>query len=509
MNFVTPAFSRKALSATLLLVSSIAALPAYAASCEDLAAVALPDGRITTAQSVAAGTFSPPNAQPTAAAAYADLPSFCRVTATLTPTSDSEIEIEVWLPLENWNRKLLGVGNGGWTGSIATSALADGLRRGYATVSTDTGHTGGSASFALEHPEKLRDFGHRATHLMTVRAKELIERFYDSAPQYSYFNGCSAGGRQGMQEAQRYPEDYDGIIAGSPGLNWSGRAMQTVWVAQAVHLTAENAIPAEKFRTLHAAALAACDANDGVEDGVIGDPQRCAFDPAVLQCQGEDNMSCLTSAQIATARHIYADVSDRDSGAVIVPGLSPGSELGWGTMAGERPFAPGIDLFKYVVFEDPDWAFTDFDFERDVALTREKSAELDALQTDLSEFFARGGKLLSYHGWSDPQISPGSTVQYYEQVIDTVGSVDELQKHYRLFMVPGMNHCGGGPGTADFDMLPVLEAWVERGEVPARIDAAHSENGTVTRTRPLCPYPQRAVYSGSGSTDDAANFSCQ
>ncbi|HWK52991.1 MAG TPA: tannase/feruloyl esterase family alpha/beta hydrolase [Hyphomicrobiales bacterium] len=429
--------------------------------------------------------------------------------ATLTPSGDSDIGIEVWLPLENWNCKLLSVGNGGWTGSIATGALAEGVARGYAAASTDTGHQGGSASFALGHPEKLVDFAHRATHEMTVQAKAIAARFYDNAPRHSYFNGCSAGGRQGMKAAQLYPQDYDGIVAGSPGLNWTGRALQTLWVAQGSQASPGSLIPAAKFPTLHAAALAACDGNDGVMDGVIDNPPQCTFDPMVLQCSAGDGGDCLTPAQVETARHIYAPVRNTATNAVIVPGLSPGSELGWSTMASERPFGPGVDLFRYLVFGDADWDFAAFDFAADVPATLQAAGHLDALDPDLSGFFSAGGKLLSYHGWSDPQISPGSTVQYYETVLATMGGSEAVQANHRLFMVPGMNHCGGGPGTATFDMLAALEAWVEKGEGPDSIVASHEENDSTIRTRPLCPYPQVAVFAGDGSTNVAESFSCQ
>jgi feruloyl esterase len=490
----------------ILLCTAITALPSlgFAASCEELANLAMPDTTINLAESIAAGAF-PDSGN---GASYADLPAFCRVEATIAPTADSAIKIEVWLPAADWNGKFQGVGNGGWSGSISTAALATALRRGYATASTDTGHEGGSASFASGHPEKLIDYGWRAVHEMTVKGKALTNAFYGSDPRYAYFVGCSAGGKQGMIEAQRFPADYDGVAAGSPGLNWSGRALLTVHVAQAVAQSPDSLIPREKFAVINKAAIAACDSLDAVRDGVIEDPTQCQFDPQVLQCTAGDAADCLTPAQVTTARAIYAQVKHARTGALLVPGFAPGSELGWATMAGGRPFPPGVDLFKYIVFNNPDWDFKTMNWDTDVDSTLEASRELDALNTDLRPYFEQDGKIISWHGWADPQISPGSTLAYYQDVLTTLSDV-EVQDNYRLFMVPGMNHCGGGIGTDQFDMLTALENWVENDQAPDSIAAAKVVDGQTVRTRPLCPVPQVAVYKGTGSTDEAANFACE
>ena len=496
---------RPALSAALFCSFGFCSFQTQAASCASLTSLQLPDTTITLAQSVAAGGYAsevPANQ----AAPYTELPAFCRVAATLAPTADSDIAIEVWLPASNWNGKFQGVGNGAWTGSIATSAMAEALARGYAVASTNTGHNGGSASFALGHPEKLIDFGYRAIHEMTVKGKAITSAFYDAAAlRQSYFVGCSAGGRQGMKAAQMYPDDYDGIVAGSPGLNWSGRALQTVWVGQS---TAEAPLPREKFAVLNAAALAACDGIDGLDDGIIDNPRQCTFDPAVLQCTTEETDTCLTSAQVSTARHIYSNVTNSRTGATQVAGMSPGSETGWSTMAGAQPFPPGVDLFRYVVFADPNWDYRSLNWDSDMTLTLQASKDLDAMNANMQPYFDQGGKILSYHGWSDPQISPGSTVDYYEEVLATMGP-DTVMDAYRLYMVPGMAHCGGGTGTSQFDMLTALEQWVEAGKAPDSIAASRVVNETVDRTRPLCPWPQTARYGGSGSTDALENFSCQ
>jgi len=502
---------RHTLSVVLFVALVVAALPAAAAPCETLSAMKLPDTTITTAQAVPAGGFQAGGAGGRGGGnQYASLPAFCRVAATIKPTSDSEIKIEVWMPMAGWNGKFQGVGNGAWNGAIQTAALATGLARGYAIASTDTGHEGGSASFALGHPEKLVDFGYRAVHEMTVKGKALTAAFYDNtAPRYSYFVGCSAGGKQAIKETQMFPADYDGVVAGSPGVNWSGRALQTIWVGQAV---AQAPIPQAKFAAINAAAVAACDAIDGVKDGVIENPRQCKFDPQVLLCKEGDSNTCLTAPQVETARKVYTNVSNSRTKQSLVAGLSPGSEIGWTTMAGAQPFGPGVDLFKYVVFNDPMWDFKTLNWDADLDKTLKASKDMDALDPNLKPFFDRGGKIISYHGWSDPQISPGSTVDYYQTVLDKNGGAGKVHENYRLFMVPGMNHCGGGTGTDQFDMLTALENWVEKKQAPATISASRNANantGLTARTRPLCPYPQVAAYKGSGSADEAANFTCK
>ena len=494
--------TRHTLLFVLLSVLVIAVVPAMAAPCESLSTLKLANTTITSAQSVPAG----PAGGGGRGGAAAPLPAYCRVQATIAPTSDSVIKVEVWMPTTGWNGKFQGVGNGAWSGSITTSALQTGIQRGYATASTDTGHEGGSASFALGHPEKLIDFGYRAVHEMTEKGKAITAAFYDRNPQYSYFVGCSAGGKQAIKETQMFPADYDGVVAGSPGVNWSGRALLSVWVGQS---QAENNLPREKWAVLNTAALGACDASDGVKDGVIENPLQCKFDPQVVQCKAGDAADCLTAAQVEAARKIYGPVVHSRTKQPIVAGFSPGSELNWATMGGAQPFGPGLDLFKYVVFSDPNWDFKTLNWDTHVDQTLKASAAMDALDPNLKPYFDRGGKIISYHGWADPQISPGSTSNYYDSVIKTMGGASKVQENFRLFMVPGMNHCGGGLGTDQFDMLTALENWVEKKQAPASIPASRVANGQTVRTRPLCPYPQAATYKGSGSTDDAANFTCK
>ena len=485
------------------------ALPAAAASCESLAGLKLPDTTITMAQSVAAGAFTVPAAGRGAAPRFDDLPAFCRVAATLKPSTDSDIKIEVWLPASGWNGKFEAVGNGGWNGNIDINALATGLRRGYATSSTDTGHEGGGGPW-MQRPEKLIDFGYRAVHEMAVKAKAIVAAYYGNGAQLSYFNGCSAGGRQALKEAQRFPEDFDGIIAGAPALNTTGRAAFSMYVAQAMHKDEASYIPASKYPLIHNAVLDACDAGDGVKDGVLENPKVCQFDPKLLECKSGDAATCLTAPQVESARKSYTAVVNPRSKQEIFPGLEPGSELGWATFGSPQPFGLGAQMFQYMVFKDANWDYKTLNFDTDMALTHKiENGTINAQDPNLKPFFAHGGKLIHYHGWSDPQITPMSSVNYYKSVLETMGDAGKVKDNYRLFMVPGMAHCGGGDGTSSFDMLSTLEQWVEKHKAPEQILASRNRNGAVDRTRPLCPYPQVATYKGSGSTDEAANFVCK
>jgi feruloyl esterase len=456
-----------------------------------LSQLSLPNVKITLAEEVEPGAY-------------------CRVAATLTPTSDSDIKMEVWLPATGWNGKFQAVGNGAFSGAIANAAMRTALARGYATGSTDTGHAGGSASFALGHPEKVIDFGWRAVHEMTATSKKIIAAYYDAPLKFAYWNGCSAGGRQAMKEAQRFPADFDGIIAGAPGLDWTGRAAQAVRVAKTLEKTETARLLQPQRRLLHAAVVAACDAADGVKDGLIESPARCTFDPGVLLCKGADGIGCLTKDQVETARLIYSAAVNPSTKREIT-GLAPGSELGWtdlGWTASAR--ATGLDQFRFLVFKQPDWDVQKFVFASDIVRAEETDHDtINALDPNLKPFIDRGGKLIQYHGWSDPQISPWNSTQYYGRVLEALGGAGHINGSYRLFMAPGMGHCSGGEGPNTFDMVAALEEWVERGKAPDRIIASHATNGAVDRTRPLCPYPQVAAYKGTGGTDEAASFVCR
>jgi feruloyl esterase len=437
-----------------------------------------------------------------------NLPAFCRIAATLRPSSDSDIKIEVWMPAANWNGKFQAVGNGGWAGQISYGAMTTALRQGYATASTDTGHEGANASFVPGHPEKLTDFAYRAVHEMTVKAKTVIGAFYGQAPKRSYWNGCSTGGRQGLKEAQRFPSDYDGILAGAPANNWVALMTAIVWGGQAAHKGRPGNLTEEDLSRIHEAVMNACDVMDGVKDGVLEDPTRCQFDAKVLECKNGNEGGCLTAAQVDAVRMMYAGPSNPRTQDMIYPGMVPGSELGWDTALGLQPLAIGVSHFRYVVFNDANWDYDKLNFDADVArAVRLDTGLITATDPNLKPFFDHGGKLIQYHGWNDQQISPLNSVHYYDSVLAALGS--KSKDSYRLFMEPGVKHCRGGDGADRFDGMSALEEWVETGKAPDQISAAHVTDGKVDRTRPLCPYPQVAVYRGTGSTNDIANFACK
>ena len=491
------------------LLASLSSVPAFAAPCDQLAALALKGATVTSARIVPAGGFVPPESAAGNGGnqnAFKSLPVFCRVSATLKPSSDSDIKVEVWLPASGWNGKFQAVGNGGWAGVISYSAMAEAVRAGYATASTDTGHVGGGGAFALEHPEKLIDFSWRSEHEMTVKAKQVIQNFYGTAPRLSYWNGCSTGGRQGLKEAQMFPDDYDGIIAGAP----ANRTAISLWIADAVLKDPASYIPPSKYPVVHQAALAACDARDGLKDGLIDDPTRCSFDPGVLLCKAEDGPSCLTAPQVEAAKRIYSPARNPRSGKELFSSFVPGTELGWGIQAlGPEPSANIYDQYKYVVFKDPNWDWKTFNFDSDVERgNRPENLIMNATDPDMKAFFSHGGKLLLYHGWSDPNVPTLNTIKYYRSVVEVMGGPVKASSSVRLFLEPGMGHCGGGEGPNVFDKVGALEQWVEHRKPPDTMIASHVKDGKVDRTRPLCPYPQVAKYKGTGSIDDAANFAC-
>jgi tannase/feruloyl esterase len=503
--------ARKILMFMTFAMFCLAASSVLAASCESLASFKLPDATITSANTVAAGAFRLPIPGGSAAAPqFSTLPAFCRVAATLTPSNDSDIKIEVWLPISGWNGKFQAVGNGGFAGVISYAALAAALRDGYATTSTDTGHQGNTAAFALGHPEKVIDFADRAIHDMTVQAKAIVNAYYGSAPSLSFWNGCSQGGRQGITEAAKYPSDFDGIVAGASGINWMRLLVARMAINVFAHRSEDSYIPPEKYALLHEAVLKACDALDGVKDGVIENPTVCHFDPKELVCKGADGPHCLTPPQVETARALYSPIKNPKTGDQVMPALlQPGSELGWAILAGPEPIRYSTETFQYLVFKDAKWDWHRFNAATDIdlALKADKGL-LEFTDPNLKPFFDRGGKLLMYHGWADPQVTPMNSVNYFNDVVRKLGA-GVVGKSIELYMVPGMNHCGGGPGTDSFNKMAAIEQWVTGGAAPKQILASHLTNGAVDRTRPLCPYPQAAAYKGTGSTDDATNFVCK
>ena len=521
--------ARPALDIASLLLIAAATVPLNAANCDALARLKLKDTTITTAETVAAGSFKPPEGP-----AIQDMPEFCRVAGVIKPSSDSDIRFEVWMPGSSWNNKFQGVGNGGFAGAIGFGQMAGAVKHGYATASTDTGHHAGGvdASWALGHPEKIADFGYRAIHETADKAKAIIRAYYGEAPRHSYFSSCSNGGRQALMEAQRYPADYDGIIAGAPAYYWTHLLTAAIWDMQATLGKPESYIPARKLPAIEQAVIAACDALDGVKDGVIDDPPRCHFNPTRLLCKDEDADGCLTAPQVKALQKIYDGVQT-SKGEPVFPGFSPGGETGMGGwsiwVTGPAPekslqYGFGTNFFKNMVFDDPSWDFRTSDIQHDMKVADDKMASrLNATNADLGNFKKRGGKLILYHGWSDAAIPPVSTVDYYQSVVSKMGAKD-TGSFVRLFMVPGMQHCGGGPGPSDFGQAGVamddpmhnvdaaLEAWVEKGSAPEQVIAKKYKgagpSSGVARTRPLCAYPKVVQWNGKGSTDDAANFIC-
>ena len=497
-----------------LVVMAAAAFLQHQPACAALKSLTLPNVAITAAEVVAAGAAT---AGRGGRGGSEPLPAHCKVAATLTPSSDSHIEMELWLPAENWNGKFLAVGNGGWAGNIVLDAVAAGLRRGYATASNDTGHKGGSASFAVTHPEKIIDFAWRAMHEMAVQSKAMVRAFYGRAPQLSYYQGCSTGGRQGLMEAQRFPDDFDAIVAGAPvnnqvHLNVSQVALQVEMLRNPVRL-----VPDTKKTIFANAVVAACDEKDGVKDGIVSEPRSCKFDPAVLACKAGDSPDCLTAAQVENARSAWASVKSK-SGGLIYPGRSPGFESGWRIPAPGAALNPLFaDMPRFIGQQKADWDPMTFDLETDLALALKNGGVIEATDPDLAKFKARGGKLLLYHGWADPGPAPENTVNYYEAVTKKLGGKQD--DWMRLFLMPGVGHCGGGVGPDQADFLGALERWREGGVAPAQINATKAAGrggpppgsggqAATPMSRPLCPFPQVARYKGSGSTNEAANFSC-
>ena len=488
---------------TTVLLPILLPVALHAQPCERLSQLASSTVSITLAKVVDAGNLTPAGSTN----ALPNLPPFCRVAAVLKPTPDSDIHIEVWLPMAQWNGKFLAVGSGGWGGSLSYGEMADALRRGYATSATDDGHTGPSASFAVGHPEKLIDFAYRAEHEMTVEAKTLIRAFYGSDARYSFWNGCSGGGREGLLQASRYPDEFDGIIAGDPA-----NIRRNSWALELAVQTfrdPEAYIPPAKYPMIHRAVLEACDAKDGLKDGLIEAPESCNVDFKRLQCKASDGPDCLTARQVQTAQTITSPVATK-TGKILFPRVEPGTELRWSRLAGgPQPADLFLDEFRYVVYQDPNWDWRSFDLERDSGKAHAIDKNVDELNPDLRAFAKHGGKLLLYHGWADQQVAPGSSVEFYKAVLDESGGLEQTSDWVRLFMAPGMAHCSGGEGPDTFDKISLIEQWVERGKAPEQIIAAHKTAGKIDRTRPLCPYPQVAHYDGAGNIDEASNFSCR
>ncbi|SER09375.1 feruloyl esterase [Faunimonas pinastri] len=519
-GFATPRGTkawRRLFGGALIAAASGCAVPALAAgSCEDLRSLQLPHMTVKSASRIAQDGFRPPASEGKESTALTG-PAFCRVEVEAAPTPDSQIGLEVWVPEgAAWNGKLLGVGNGGYSSVLDYKEMAAALRRGYAAVATDDGHQGEDLRFVIGHPDRIADWSDRSIHVMTDAAKLIVRDLNGRLPERSYFKGCSTGGFQAMAESQRYPADYDGIIAGAPGYARTNLSASFLW-AWIVNHDAEGKeiLTRPKLPLINKAVVAACDELDGVKDGLIGDPGQCHFDPATLLCQNGDADDCLTSAQVDVVRKVYAGPHDPKTGRSIFPGWDPGSEApggdaknGWTSYIVGQPEPVRLELWKHWVFADPNFDWHSFDFDRDLEFANKLLPTMNATQADLTPFEKRGGKLLMYFGLADKVSSARTGIDYYNSVLDAMDGHQRVDPFYRLFLMPGVGHCEGGPGPDSFDALGTLESWVEHGKAPDRIVASHRTDGAVDRTRPLCPYPSVARYSGTGDTNDAGNFRC-
>ncbi len=508
----------------LTLVLTPAAL--FATDCEGLAGLALPSTTLT-AKTVAAGSFTLPNGQ-----ALKTLPAFCEVHGVSKPTESSEINFEVWLPVSGWNGKLQGVGNGGLAGTISFGPMARALENGYATASTDTGHTSREPKTWLENRDRLIDYSYRGLHLATEHAKAIIAAYYSQGPARSYYLGCSTGGKQGLMEAQRFPADYDGIVAGDAANYWTRQMASELWDGIATGSPESNLSP-EKLQLLQNAALAACDSLDGLADGIVADPTRCRFDPKKLQCKGADGPDCLTAAQVEAVEKIYSGPVNPRTRQKLYPGMYPGGELGWGRAGGQmvinRGATSGVssnDFWSFALFHQPGWQFRTFDFDRDLSSAEKELAPItNATDPNLEQFRKLGHKLLYYHGAADPLIPAQNGIDYFESVVKAQKGQERTEQFFRVFLVPGLYHCSGGPGPtafggsapspvndADHDVTSAVAQWVEQGVAPARIVATKYVDNSAAKgvafERPLCAYPLVARYKGSGDPNSAANFTC-
>jgi feruloyl esterase len=506
--------------------------PPSAPECEALAGLKLADTTITSSKVVPAGPFTPPGARGGGRGNPPQLPSFCQVHGVLKPTPTSNIQFEVWLPADNWNGKLQVVGNGGLAGTISYPAMATALREGFATASTDTGHTSAESAAWQQDRERLIDYSYRGLHLTTVDAKAIVDKYYTEQAKKSYYTGCSTGGKQGLMEAQRYPADFDGILAGDAANFWTHQMASEVWNG-VVTSTPETTLPKEKLQLLQDATIAACDALDGAKDGLVSDPKRCKFDPAKLQCAGADGPMCLTAAQVGAVKKLYEGPTNPRTGKKLYPGFYPGGEMGWAANTvinhDKKSGVSSYDFWGFAFFKKGDWPYPVFDFDKNVQRADEDLAPItNATDPNLEEFRKLGHKLIYYHGAADPLIPAQNGVDYFETVVAVEKSLSQAQSFYRAFLVPGLYHCAGGPGPigfgtsqpapasqrdADHDALKALERWVEQGAAPAKIIGTKYVDGDpakgVALQRPLCPYPQVAMYNGSGEMKDAASFTCK
>lgn len=543
---------------TLALLVALAMMPAAvaaqqrtntSATCERLSSLSLPNTAITLAQVVNAGAFVPPSnpagrggggssalagtlgpvpdvpGRVTGNTAglglgynggrgippFTALPAFCRVAATLKPSASSDIHMELWLPIERWNGEFRGTSPNGLGGVINYNAMAVALAEGFAVASTDMGHQGGSTAW-MQVPDQVTDFAGRAMHETTAAGKALSAAYYSSAPKYSYMIECGGGSAAALHEAQKYPADYNGIVVGGHAAHLTRQIFGQLWLWQATHPNGVAVLPPAKLQVIHHAVLAKCDRLDGVKDGLLEDPTRCTFDPKEIACSSGDGPGCLTQEQVEAVQKIYAGPTNPRTHERVWSPLYRGSELDWGFFTdAPNPIGIATSTLRDAILKNPAWDYrtSPIDYDRDVALADTSDiARVNASNPDISPYVRRGGKLILSGGWNNALVPAGAVVDYYGRVATAIGR-DAARRSVRLYMVPGMIECNGGPGTDTFDMLDVMRRWVERGQTPNEVIASRVEHGKVVRTRPLCPYPQVATYTGKGSTDDARNFVCR
>jgi len=539
-----------ALLAIVLLPGAVAAQPPRPASaCERLASLSLANAAITLAQVVSAGAFTVPEnpagrggggssalagtlgrvpdvpGRVTANTAglglgynggrgvppFSSLPAFCRVVATLKPSASSDVHMEAWLPIAGWNGQFRGTSPNGLGGVINYNAMGVALTDGFAAASTDTGHQGGDTAW-MQVPDKVTDFAGRAMHETTVVGKALTTAYYGSVPRYSYMIECGGGSAAALHEVQKYPADYNGIVVGGHAAHLTRQIFGQLWLWMSAHPNGVAVLPAAKLTVLHDAVLAKCDLLDGVKDGLLEDPTRCTFDPKEIECRSGDGPACLTSAQVEAARKIYAGPANPRTNERIWSPLYRGSELDWSFFTeSASPIGIATSTLRDAILKDPafDYRTTPIDFDRHVAMAdRSDLARVNASNPAISAYVRNGGKLILSGGWNNALVPAGAVLDYYNRVAATIGRAD-TQRAVRLYMVPGMIECNGGPGTDTFDMFGVMRRWVEDGQAPDDVIASRVEYDKTVRTRPLCPYPQVATYKGSGSTNEARNFVCK
>ena len=502
-------------------------LAAAPGTCESVVTLRLPKTTLGT-QSIYDTTYSPSPDIPRMSVA-----PFCRVAGVSQPVSGSRIGFEIWLPKKDWNGRLKMFGNGGYSSALPYAEMAAHLKEGYAVVATDTGHTGDAPDFAQTHPEAIIDWGYRAVHTAVVNAKRVVAEFYGRNARFSYFQGCSTGGHQALMEAQRFPEDFDGIVAGAPGNNRTHLTAGFLWQFVQNQVRGgqpRQIVPARKLPILSKAAYAACKKQNGgdagglASDPFLNDPLSCNVDPSTLLCGGAETDECLTSAQVAVVKRMYDGAINPRTGERSFFGWPAGSESGWGQYWADpqNPAEPArADFWRYWAFKDPQWNWQRFDFDADMKRADDQLAgTINAMNANLDKFRKKGGKLIHYHGMADPVAPYADSVIYQQRVV-----MDQLQSRgfaylgeatratgefYRLFLAPGMGHCGGGPGATPGDLEQAIEKWVERNEAPASLLAVRNAGGVAGKgfTRPLCPYPQVARHNGTGAPDDASSFSC-